>query len=248
MGIVISFESGRKLGLIGSLIEIIMPVAFVITAGLYIWSIISSLLSTSNPTIPSFFSTSLVYLIVFILLGIITFIGIILFIIGMRRLSRYYDEPGIFKNVLYGFILNIVGSVTATVIEFTFLLESLRSINQTSTTPLAATLGPAVSTVASFSTELTIGYYAALAIGFALGIISAVLYMRAFNLLGEKSGKGNFKTAALLYLLGTVLTILLIGSLLVWIAWICAATGFNSLKPKEASPTKPQVPLPPPWP
>ncbi|MGD0159373.1 MAG: DUF996 domain-containing protein [Candidatus Bathyarchaeia archaeon] len=175
------------------------------------------------------------------------FIGIFLFVIGMRRLSRYYDEPRIFKNALYGFILNVVGSVTATVIEFTFVLESIRSINQTGTTPLAATLGPAVSTVASVSTELTIAYYAALAIGFALGIISAVLYMRAFNMLAEKSGKGNFKTVALLYLLGTALTILLIGSLLVWIAWIYAATGFNSLKPKEASATKPQVPLPPSW-
>ncbi len=224
-----------------------MPVAIVATAILYIWSIIASLVSTSNPTIPSFFSTSLVFLIVFVLLGIITFIGIILFVIGMRRLSRYYDEPRIFKNALYGFILNLVGSVTATVIESTFVLESIRSINQTGTTPLAATLGPVVSTTASVSTELTIAYYAALAIGVALGIISAVLYMRAFNILAEKSGKGNFKTAALLYLLGTALTILVIGGLLVWIAWIYAATGFNSLKPKEASATKPQVPLPPPW-
>ena len=234
------------MGLTGSLIEIVMPVAVLATLILYIWSIIPSL-STSNPTVPSFFSTSLIFLIVFILLEIMTFVGIILFIIGMRRLSRYYDEPGIFKNVLYGFILNIVGSVTATVIEFTFALESIKSINQSGTTPLAATLGPAASTTASVSTELTIGYLAALVAGFALGIISAVLYMRAFNLLAEKSEKGNFKTAALLYLIGTALTILLIGSLLVWIAWIYAATGFNSLKPKEASATKPQVPLPPSW-
>ena len=223
-----------------------MPVAIVATLILYIWSTIASLLSTSNPTIPSF-SISFGFLTVFILLGIITFIGIILFIIGMRRLSRYYDESGIFKNVLYGFVLNVVGSVTATVIEFAFVLESIRSINQTGTTQIAATLGPAVSTAASVSTELIIGYYAALAIGLVLGIISAVLYMRAFNKLAEKSGKDNFRTAGLLYLLGTVLTIVLVGGLLIWIAWIFATTGFNSLKPKEASATKPQVPLPPPW-
>jgi uncharacterized membrane protein len=57
--------------------------------------------------------------------------------------------------------------------------------------------------------------------------------MRAFNKLAEKSGDDNFKTAGLLYLLGTVLTIVLIGGLLIWIAWIFAAMGFNSLKPKE---------------
>jgi uncharacterized membrane protein len=159
----------------------------------------------------------------------------------MHRLSRYYAEPGIFKNALYGFVLNMVGGGTAAVIEFTLLIESIRSLNQTGTTPLATTLGPAVSPAASAQTELIIGYYAAAAIGFVLGIISAVLYMRAFNKLAERSGRDSFKTAGLLYLLGTVLTIVLVGGLLTWIAWIFAATGFNSLKPKEPPPPPPPV-------
>jgi uncharacterized membrane protein len=245
-GIVISLESGRKLGLTGSLIEIIMPAAIVATVIFFIWSIFATLVETSNPTIPNFLSISIGFIATFILLGIITFVGIILFIIGMHRLSQYYSEPSIFKNVLYGFILNIIGSVTATVIEFTFILESIRSVSQTGTTPVVATVESVVSPEASVSTTLVLGYYAALAIGLVLGIISAVLYMRAFNKLAEKSGKDNFRTAGLLYLLGTVLTIVLIGGLLVWIAWIFAATGFNSLKPREPSATKPQIPPPPP--
>ena len=59
--------------------------------------------------------------------------------------------------------------------------------------------------------------------------------MRAFNKLGEKSGINNFKTAGLLYLIGMVLSIVGIGVLLLWIAWIFAALGFHSLKPSSTS-------------
>jgi hypothetical protein len=63
------------------------------------------------------------------------------------------------------------------------------------------------------------------------GIINGVLYMRAFNKLGKKSGVDSFKTAGLLYFLGVLLSIVGIGGILTWIAWIFAAIGFKKLKP-----------------
>jgi uncharacterized membrane protein len=227
-----SLESGRKLGLAASLIEVIMPVIIVIVMVLFIVSIIAAIPAASagpNVTIPNF---SLVFVGVLIPVGILTFVGIILFIIAMHRLSQYYNEPGIFKNALYGFILNIVGSVVAIAIEFVLILGSIGIIPQAGTVLSGATL-----------TQLIFGFLAVFAISFVLGIISAVLYMRAFNMLAEKSGNGNFKTAGLLYLLGQVLTIVFIGGLLFWIAWIFAAMGFNTLRPKE--PQSSLLPTPP---
>jgi hypothetical protein len=69
---------------------------------------------------------------------------------------------------------------------------------------------------------------AAIAIIFVVGIVVAVLYMRAFNQLGEKSGIHNFNTAGLLILVGVIVPIVS------WIGWIFAALGFHSLKPKPA--------------
>jgi uncharacterized membrane protein len=149
----------------------------------------------------------------------------------MRRLSLYYSEPAIFKDALYGFILGIIGGVASIAIEFALILRG--NIHQTSTVPIAAKLESTILPVATSLTELIVGFIAVLAIGLVLGITSAVFYMRAFNKLAEKSGNDNFRTAGLLYLLGTVLTVVLIGGLLIWIAWIFAAIGFNSLKPKE---------------
>ena len=226
-----------------------MPVAIAVTIVFFIWSLFASIpaISTGSPTIPNLSFFSLGFEAIFILVGILTFIGIILFVIAMHRLSGHYNEPGIFKNALYGFILNIVGSITAAAIEFAFVLRSIGSLPQTGIVPVAATPTPTIPPIATILTQLIFGFIAVLAVGFILGIISAVFYMRAFNNLAEKSGVDNFKTAGLLYLLGTVLTIMLIGGLLVWIAWIFAATGFNSLKRKEPS-TPSATPFPAPAP
>jgi hypothetical protein len=69
-----------------------------------------------------------------------------------------------------------------------------------------------------------------------MGIISSILIMRAFNKLGEKSGVDSFKTVGLLYLLGVLLSIVGIGAILSWIAFIFAAIGFYRLKPTVAAP------------
>jgi uncharacterized membrane protein len=145
----------------------------------------------------------------------------------MRRLSKYYNEPSIFKNTLYGFIITFIGSAIAYTIELVFFQSVFASISQTSSTVATATpISSAIST-------LLIAGIVVLAIVFVFAIISAIFYMLAFNKLAEKSGIGNFRTAGLLMLIGFVLVIVLVGALLVWIAWILVAMGFYSLKPKE---------------
>lgn len=71
-------------------------------------------------------------------------------------------------------------------------------------------------------------------------IYGAVLVMRSFKKLGEKSGLDNFKTAGDLYLIGAIIP------LVSWIGWIFATIGFRKLKPSSTAistisyPTQPQ--------
>jgi uncharacterized membrane protein len=146
----------------------------------------------------------------------------------MHRLAEYYNEPGIFKNTLYAFILNIVGGFVVAAIEIVLLVASIGSIQSIVSTPQ-------VSTPSAFNplfTQLIVEFIAVFAVALVFGIVSAVLYMRAFNKLAEKSGVGTFRTVGLLYLIGTVVPI---GGILVWVAWILAAIGFHSLKPSSTS-------------
>ncbi len=219
-----SFESGRKLGLTASLITVIVPVAIVILYGLLflsLFGIISSDLTGGSQTFGSLFPAGIIT--AFIVVGIIALVGIILFLVAMHSLSQYYDEPGIFKNALYGFLINVIGVVALIVIGFALIFTAIVS---STTSPTPGISGAGFITV----------FLGIVVAAFVIEIVSAVLYMRAFNKLGEKSGVQSFNTAGTLYLIGTVLTIVFVGSLIVWIAWIFATLGFYSLKPKAAEP------------
>lgn len=228
-------ESGRKLGLISSLLTVFLPVVGVIAAVIFVLSLFASLpfgTGTFTPS-PFLFSAGLITLL--IALGVTGIIAYILFIVAMYQLSHYYNESGIFKNILYAVILNIVGLIVVFGLVFAFILSSIGSIAQTNTP----------STITPLVTQIIFSYVAIIGVAVVFGIVSAILYMRAFNKLADKSGVDSFRTAGLLYLIGALLTIVGIGGLISWISWIFAAMGFHKLKP-SATPTvsyQTQLPL-----
>jgi len=59
--------------------------------------------------------------------------------------------------------------------------------------------------------------------------------------LAEKTGVGLFGTTGLILLIGAVLTIILIGFLLLWVALILLTVAFFSIKP-EPTPPPPTAP------
>lgn len=98
------------------------------------------------------------------------------------------------------------------------ILSAIGSIPQTGT-----------PSITPFITQFIITYLVGIGVAFVFAIVNGLLYMRAFNKLGEKSGVDNFGTAGLLYLIGAIIP--LVG----WIAWIFAAIGFHKLKPVPAT-------------
>ncbi len=210
-----SLESGRKMGLIASLINVIMPVASVIV-------LFASLFAQfpRSPTTPgTAVATSVFPTIILIVLGAASFAGVILFLVSMNHLSRYYNAPGIFKNVLYGFILTLIAGGSFMII-LPFLSNIMASL----------TYGGATGLNTALFAQLMVTFLAIFTVSYVISIITAVLYWRALTKLAEKSGIEGFKTAGLLYLIGAVLTIVLIGAFLIWVAWILLAIAFNSLK------------------
>jgi uncharacterized membrane protein len=232
-----SLESGKKLGYIASLISVILPIAAIIGAVVIVIALIASAVSRigTGTVVSPFFGFSAGLLVFFVAVGAVGLVGTILFLVAMHRLSNYYNEPRIFKNVLYALILSIVSAVIVLALSFGFILSSIAGISQTSTS----------STPAPFP-QFILVYVVVLGVSLAFAVVNAVLYMQAFNKLAEKSGIGDFKTTGLLYLIGTLLTIVAFGGILVWIAWIFAAMGFNKLKPQPTTNLTVSYPAPPP--
>jgi uncharacterized membrane protein len=172
--------------------------------------------------------------------GIISLIGIILVLIGLKGLADYYSEAGIFNNALYAVIAAIVGGVATVAVALVALVGFFTE------------LGLNMGNIADWSTDFSainwtnlgfnvIGNFVAyillaLVVLFVFVIITAIFLRKSLGLLSTKTGVGLFGTTGLLILVGAVLTIIAIGLILIWVAMLILAIAFFSVKPKQAQP------------
>jgi uncharacterized membrane protein len=180
--------------------------------------------------------------------SILSLVGLILVLIAMKGLSDHYSEASIFNNSLYGVILSIVGGVVFVAALFVTALSFFTNV-------LGIELSTAISDPTAFSnidwTEVIVfedlmahvgALVASLVVLFIFVVVAAIFYRKSLNTLSSKSGVGMFSTAGLLLLIGAVLTIIVIGVIIIWIALILLAVAFFRIKPASPQP----MPSPPP--
>jgi uncharacterized membrane protein len=189
-----------------------------------------------------------------LLLGVIALVGFILVLVALHDLAGYYKENGIFDSALYGFIAAIVGVVAAAsaaiyVIFYTstltdFLHKIYPSWNG-SWSSLSGLPPPSPSSITPSIVAPVLGaMFSVLAILWIFLVISAFLNRRSLNMLSAKANVGLFSTAGLLLLIGAVLTIVVIGLVLMWIAVLLIAIAFFQMKPQPEQPAAPAAPPP----
>jgi len=153
----------------------------------------------------------------------LSLVGIILLLVGLRDLAQHYNDNDIFQNGLYAVIFGLIGIVAVGVVLVSFFVGGFL-------------LGGGFLGLG--------GGILGLVVAFIFYILMAVYFRRAFDSLADKSGQGTFRTVGLLLLIGAILTIVLIGLLLIFIAWILATIAFFSMTPTAT----PQLSTPPPPP
>jgi uncharacterized membrane protein len=155
-------------------------------------------------------------------------IGVILLLMGIKGFSTYYQDPEMYQNTLKGMIYYIIALVA---------------------------LG--VSMVALFAFVITIFFIfvgiavfiVGLIVAFIFYILAAKRLRMTFNTLAQKTGEHSFETAGYLIWLGAILTIIFVGAILIFVAWIFATIGFISMKlPGQTSSQPPSGYAPPPPP
>jgi len=171
--------------------------------------------------------------------GMLSLIGLVLVLIAMKGLSDYYKDAGIFNNTLYGFVTSIIAVVAFVAVIVVALLETIANLgiaDWTNTAEWAAAFQANLSDMSAFFTLIG-GIILAFVVLFILLVIAAIFYRKSLNMLSSKSGVGMFSTAGLLLLIGAVLTIILIGVIVIWIAIILLAVAFFSIKPATTQET-----------
>jgi uncharacterized membrane protein len=173
--------------------------------------------------------------------AILSLIGIILVLIALKGMADHYSDASIFNNALYGLITIIVGAVAFVGTLAATILMMLSNVDLDWTDAAA---------VQAYFTDFNnlwgiIGaVFIALVVLFVFAIISAILFRKSLTSLSAKSGEKIFETAGLLWLIGAVLTIVVVGFILIGIAWILIAVGFFSIK-TTAQPQPTPSPQPP---
>jgi uncharacterized membrane protein len=205
---------GRTLGLTASIIAIVLPIVAVAGAVSLFFSVISTITTgfTTGSSVSAFtFSIGLiVFFLAIIIMGLVEFI---FFVVSIYQLSQYYNEPDIFRNLLYAILVAVISIVIAVILEVVFVFASIAAQLATPFTPAPFFAGT---------------YLVIIAISLGLSIVSGFFVMRMFNKLKDRSGKDSFGTAGILYIIGMIVPV--VG----WVAWIFAAIGFNNLKPSTA--------------
>lgn len=154
----------------------------------------------------------------------LSIVGIILLLIGMKNLADFYKENSIFEDGLYALIFGIIGIVAASIAIISVIF------------------GASIGMSGSFL-GFAVGAIIALIVAFIFYILMAIYFRKAFDSLANKTDQGMFRTAGTLLLIGAILTIVVIGLFLIFIAWILATIAFFSIK-TTATPPPPPPPAP----
>jgi uncharacterized membrane protein len=162
---------------------------------------------------------------------ILGIIGVILLLRGMKELANYYQDEEIYKNSLTGVKFYIIAMVAVGVSIAAITVGFGSATGFTFTADFVPTVGFGVGLIAFFT---------GLIVAFVFYVIATSHLRKTFNTLAQKSGEASFTTAANLLWWGAILTIILVGLLLIVIAWIFATIGFFTMKPQQHQQYAPQ--------
>lgn len=182
--------------------------------------------------------------------GLLGLVGIVLVLIALKGMSDHYKEAGIFNNALYAVIIVIIGVVAfvgAMIASFLAFLSSMpdwarKLIDAGDWAGFVSEFRTRALSDMSFIWPFVGAVILALVVLFIFAVIGMVFFRKSLNSLSTKTGVGLFGTAGLLMLIGAVLTIIVIGFLLIWIAWILLIVAFFSVRIQAVPQPTPQPP------
>ena len=156
-------------------------------------------------------------------------VGVVLLLRGMKEFSNYYQDEKIYQDSLTGVKFYIIAIIAAAVAI------------------AAITLGVWSATGFNAGFVFTPGFGIGL-IAFFVGLVTAFVFYvlaashlrRTFNTLAQKSGEASFSTAGTLLWVGSILTIIMVGLILIFVAWIFAIIGFSTMKSRQYQQYTPQ--------
>lgn len=170
---------------------------------------------------------------ILLLLGLVPTVGWVLGIVGivlllkaMKELSYYYQDESIYKDAWTGLKYYIVALIAIGVAVGIGIVSFAA----------AGLFAGATFTLTAGVIGGIISILSGLVVAFIFYVLAAGHLRKVFNTLSQKSGEHNLETAGTLLWIGSILTIIGVGLILIFISWMFAIVGFFSMKPNEYQP------------
>jgi uncharacterized membrane protein len=165
--------------------------------------------------------------------GILMLIGLIFVLIALKGYGDFYKDSSIFNNSIYTIVLEIIGLVVFVGViiygAFEFIsslgIENIYELN--SWTQIDWQNAIDISNILPFVGAIVLG----LVILFAFTVIASLFFKKAMNTLTEKTDVKLFHTTGTVFFVGALLTIIFIGFILIWVAFILLLISFYESKP-----------------
>lgn len=157
-------------------------------------------------------------------------IGFILILIATSQISRFVNDRTVFNDMLYSVILSIVAVI---IVGIAVVVAFFRVLGLGSFTGQTFVMNPNVTQgdyIALFITLIP-----AIVAVWVLFILSAVFLRRSLESMGKHLDVGLFGTTGLLYLIGAVTVIIIVGIFLIFVAEILLAISFFSIDEQKYS-------------
>ena len=142
---------------------------------------------------------------ILIFIPFVSIVGYILVIVAVKQISDDLQDKAIFRDLVIAAATGIIGAFAGAFVIFGSLLAFGRT-------------GSGIG-----------GLLAGLFIVWVFLVVSAIFLRRTYATMGQRLGVGSFKTAATLYLVGAILTIVVVGFLVLFIAQVVQAVAYFSI-------------------
>jgi uncharacterized membrane protein len=167
---------------------------------------------------------------------IINLVGLVLIFVAVHYIAEETKNHSIFQNYLMNFILQIIAVVAVVVIMIAAFgisggISWVSTIQEQNITDFD-------SFWASFGTFF-IGCMLAFVIAWVLLILGALYLRKSYNSIAEHTKVDLFKTTGLVYFIGAITVIIIIGIFIIIVAKILEIVSFFSLPENLPSATEP---------
>ena len=147
---------------------------------------------------------------------ILSIIGFILTLLAIKYISDDLHDRTIFNNMIIAVAISIIAFIVVGVIVAASVFSFIG---------IGRTVSVATPGLGAFIGSLVVG----LGVGWILLVISSYFLRKTYNTISARLNVGMFRTAALLYFIGAILTIIVFGLLLILIAQILFVIAFFSI-------------------